>query len=573
MQMHIHGHSHHNGDRRAGSMQWHSHFAAAHDLSVLWWTDHSDMFDLSSPLEISYGPERSPRPPTRQELRQAGLEAVAGISVGLIKAPAGEVEWIEARDREASGRKLLVARSRPQDREFTESLYAIRGPKGPLKGFLLPRPVSSGALLTIDMQAGELTPDARINIEVGLSWHHRGAPRRHLLRYRLAPEWAAQGRRVEKKTTAVFTVPVPRGRTRMSFDLEEDAEHLIDGTDNTITSVQIRLGSRRGAEAALEIYGVELSSSDPEPDHQLKQIREFASAYAAEYGHAQHVGVEFFTEDDEYIHINAFLPAGALTGDLASGDETTWGDPAEFVRRVRQLGGVTSFNHLFGTTTGLGRRKQEERRSRARALDLLDNGAHGVDLLEVGYTRRGGVGLEYHLRTWDRLTARGLYLYGNGVSDSHGSEWGPRMKPNHFATWIWSEGPGADQLIEAIRRGRMVFGDPFVDVGRFYFRVGDAEMGDRVAVRKEPQELRVAVEEWFEPANHRLYLVQARIRPQRERVLYMTGITQADYRREIVADEPLTVDVSRPCFLRLELYDIEGRPLRFTNPIVFDRKE
>ncbi len=145
------------------------------------------------------------------------------------------------------------------------------------------------------------------------------------------------------------------------------------------------------------------------------------------------------------------------------------------------------------------------------------------------------------------------------------------MMPNRFATWIWSEGPSTEQLIDAIKQGRMVFGDPFAYSGSLYFRIGQAGMGDRVRVRSEPQDLRVAVDEHFDPANHRLYLVQGRIRRLRQKVQYMTGDAGSGYRREITAAEPVAVNVSRPCFLRLELYDAEGLPLRFTNPIVFDR--
>ena len=143
------------------------------------------------------------------------------------------------------------------------------------------------------------------------------------------------------------------------------------------------------------------------------------------------------------------------------------------------------------------------------------------------------------------------------------------MWPNHFATWIWSRGPASGQMIEAIKKGRMVFGDPFAATGKLYFKVGDAGMGDRVSVRGGTQELKISVDDWFDPARHRLYLVQGRIRPSRQKVLYMTENAENGHRRAIDPGEELLVDVSRPCFVRLEVYDGEDRPLLFTNPIVF----
>jgi len=549
-------------------MQWQSHFAAQTGLDVLWWSPHSTMFDLSTPLVIDYE-HRQPRPrPKPGELRHAGYSEE--FLIALVRSPPEDVEWLTGQMDRVAGRKTLQARSTPQTGVPVNILYELQSPTGRIRGFLLPRPVSSGAILAVDLEPGPLGGDAAIEFLVHLSYHHRGAPLRHRLRYRLLPATGQATRELRGPGEVLVEVPVPAGRSRLLLDLVRDAALMKDGTDNTITSIQMRLVSQNGVTASLGVFGVELSSRRPEPDHQLAQLRSFAAGYAKEYGHTQHVGVEFTSKEDELVHINAFLPGEALTGDLANGNHTTWNDPAEFVRRVHEADGVASFNHLFGTSVSQGPVVTQARRSRRRALELLENGAYGVEILEVGYTRRGGVGLEYHLRTWDILTARGLYLYGNGVSDSHGGGWGPRMMPNHFATWVWSRGPSAAELIDGMRRGRMVFGDPFSYSGRLFFRVGGAAMGDRVDVRQKRQPLRVGVDETFDPKQHQLYLVQGRIRPEVPRILYLTENEEGN-KRPIDPGDEILINVRRPTFVRLELYSKDGRPLRFTNPIVFDR--
>ncbi len=575
VQMHVHGHSHHNGDPKPGSMQWHSHFADQTGSNVLWWSDHSEMFDLRSSLSIDLARPASSGPPDQRELRQAGHAGDVGgaLAIELTDAPEEDVEWIRRQHDKIPGRVSLVARSRPDSRAYSEVSYMVKGPKGLPRGFLLPRPISSGAVLALDLRAWATGPDALLEVQVGLSWHHRGEARRHVLRYRLSSEVTPPSRSVPTEGTVLVTVPVGGERQKVLLDLQNDASLLEDGEDNTITSIEIRLSARQGSRATVEIFGLELSSTRPEPEHQLAEIRRFASAYEQEYGHAQHVGVEFLSEAAKTVHLNAFLPDAALTGSLASGDEATWRDPSEFVRRVQSAGGVVSFNHMFGTRVGSAKPPWQATLSRRKVAELVRNRAYGADLLEVGYTDRGGVGLEYHLRTWDALTASGVFLYGNGVSDTHGSEWGPSMRPNRFATWIWSEGVTSEQLIAATRKGRMVFGDPFAYAGRFYFRIGEAEMGDRVRVRKTPQMLRIGVDEQFDLRKHKVLLVQGRIRPENPAELYFDQGADGDHRREVRPDREITVDVSQPCFVRLEIHDRDGNPLRFTNPIVFERRK
>lgn len=565
VQMHLHGHSHHNGSTQPGSMQWHSHFAAAEELDVLWWTDHSRILDQSLDLRLD-APDRST---LKKRIPLPSLQLVAAPR----EARHDRGEHRPRPDPEGDA-LLLRAGSEPGASAFAEYVYAFRSPGGgkfPNQTFA--RPVSSGAIITADFELGVLGENRTVEIRVPLSWHHRGGPILHELRYRLIDATGAAaggaGPRLIDERTALVEIPWAPGRHTLTLDLEGDARAIRDGTDNSITDFQLVLAARDGADTTLKVHRLELHSRSPEPDHQIDRMREFAGRYEAEYRHRQHVGIEYASRPDYAIHVNAFFPRGVMTGELAVGDDETLTDPAEFVRRVHAVGGIVSYNHLFGTRIAQSKPWIQAQRSREMALELLGNDAWGCDLLEVGYKARGGVGLEYHLRTWDILTANGLFLYGNAVSDSHGGVWDREMKPNPYSTWIWAAEPSAEGLIAGIKRGRIVFGDAFRYRGRLYFRVGEHEMGDRTRVSDGPLPLEVAVDESFDPQRHRLFLVHGLIDRKGEQVTYLTA-RENRTGREIYPGTTTPVDVSRPSFVRIEMYDVDGKPLLFSNPIVFE---
>lgn len=556
VQMHIHGHSHHNGARRPGSMQWHSHFAAEERLDVLWWTDHSRILDQSDDLRLD-----APDPETIEGFSE-------GAALRLINAPPDTNPKGEPESE--GGALLLRATSQADSPDFARFVYALRGPRGrKFADQTFNRPVSSGAVITADLELTGIHDDVQVELVASLSWHHRNKPILHEVRYRLVEASEAGRRELVDARTAVVEIPWTPGRHTLTLELENDADGIRDGTDNSITDFRITVSARRGARATVKLHRIELHSRSPEPDHQLAKIREFAGRYQEEYDHRQHVGIEYGARPDKALHLNAFLPRGVLTGELAVGDDVTRTNPAEFVRRVHALGGIVSYNHMFGTHIAQAKPEGQRVLSRRMVLELLENRAWGCDILEVGYKARGGVGLEGHLRTWDTLTANGLFMYGNAVSDSHGDAWTKGMKPNPYTTWIWAPDPSAAGLLEGIQRGRMNFGDPFRYRGRLYLRVGDAEMGDRTSVGEEKLPLIVSVDEQFDPEKHRLLLVQGLIDRAGLEPTYLTG-AGGENGTPIRPGDSILIDVSRPTFVRLEMYDAEGHALIFSNPIVFD---
>ena len=54
VQMHIHGHSHHNASDKPGSIQWHTHQAKENNVDILWWTEHDGMLNQKKDFTIDF---------------------------------------------------------------------------------------------------------------------------------------------------------------------------------------------------------------------------------------------------------------------------------------------------------------------------------------------------------------------------------------------------------------------------------------------------------------------------------------------------------------------------------------
>ncbi len=232
--------------------------------------------------------------------------------------------------------------------------------------------------------------------------------------------------------------------------------------------------------------------------------------------------------------------------------------------RVHDAGGIVTINHIFGA---IGGRKKPPSRTKVESTiaetieGVLRLEAYGADLFEAGYLMRAGATLRDHLRVWDALLANGYSIYGDATADCHGGEWGEDMTPNPLATWIWAPDPGAASLLEAIRAGRLYFGNPFLWSGELSIRVDGGWMGDRIATSKPTAHLHVYLSPI--PDGGRVYLVQGRIKPGLE-VDYIQARTAID------ATRPVTLDTTEPSFVRVEVYresSGSSEPIVFSNPI------
>jgi hypothetical protein len=565
VQMHLHGHSNHNGNDLPASMAWHCSQAGSLGFDVIWWSDHSEIFDTYEDMRISLGyamfdaKERTfdlARTRSRRRLSSILLEGPdEGITVNT------GAQGIDVTVASRGGGGYDVARLTPVSE------------RGPIKTLDWCRPLTSGLRLVAVMDASGLGEDAYLRLGFDLAAHPGG--RQHLL-FDIVPGQDSQPE-VYGDTLVVQRMGVSGFPARLSFDLEKAAAHLPDGYDNTLSSVSIEFGARNGATVTVSLDSLILISDRPAGENQYRVVTRLAGRYDERYGITEYIGVEAGgMHTPERPHMNAFFPESTET--FANLVIDPMMDRQDWAAGVHRRGGLVSLNHPFGASLNPIARglyadaatvslKELARTAGpipeqdlwAVAGPIISTGGLGCDMLEVGYIFRGTGSLDDHLRLWDLVLAHGIRLVGTGVSDAHGGVWGPDLRPNPFASWIWAEAKDRDSLLRALKSGRVCFGDPFLWNGRFAFGVGGAFMGDTLYVKsgQEPRAF-MLMEPWVNGADVRL--VQVRLKAGRE----------PEYiRRESIenARGGFRIRVDEPCFARLEVYGPDGDALVFSNPV------
>jgi hypothetical protein len=180
----------------------------------------------------------------------------------------------------------------------------------------------------------------------------------------------------------------------------------------------------------------------------------FAQTYSARYGVAGFASEEISLTPEKIAHCNVFgsPPEFALKDTVTL---TNWADYYRaYVARAHANGGVVSWNHPFGFTTGpvLSVDAQLTKRRQTFA-DLLAEDLLGSDVLEVGYALRGYMPFSQHLDLWDTFSRQARWLTGNGASDDHsGHPWSSMS--NGFLTGLWAPSTAVADLAGALASGR-----------------------------------------------------------------------------------------------------------------------
>lgn len=566
VQMHIHGHSNHNGNVLPASMELHCSEARKHGFDVIWWTDHARLFE-----------------PYDEDIK-------IDFTGALLDEGSGSVIFEEKRARQAD--RLFVTgpergcRTALENRRFTVDLESPAG-SGDFRKVVLTlgsergkvhtvdfcRPVTSGLEFLAWMDIDGLDDDTYVRFGFDFSQHPSGQ-HHAIVNLRRPP---LEEPFVIGDTTVVIEIDAGGTETGIRLPLETAVRTLPNGDDNTLSVAYIELGARLGGRINVAIDSLALRSTRPTGEHQYGVADRLGKRYASDYGITQHTGVEIgMFHTPRLPHMNAYFP------DSTEGAESVMLERRikreQWVEEVHRRGGLVSLNHPFGASlrprrqtgtdfpSGLSVRELSKRGETVKdddfwrvAKPIIEEDGLGADILEVGYLFRGMGSLEDHLRLWDLALANGVNLVGDGASDAHGGLWGPDMVPNPFGSWIWAEGKGRDDLLRALKAGRVAFGDPFLWKGRFAFGVGEVMMGDTLELNGECDVVGwIHMMPWRDDIDIRLVQVEIK-----------QGRTLSVLRRESIdhGRDGIPIHVDRPCFVRIEIYETDGTPLVFSNPV------
>ena len=548
VQMHVHASmSEGNGSWRAANVQ-----AKKIGLEVLWWSDHDwrmayHTYNRAFGFE---GAELSTRVPTYYEpgtdlsLTKQNEQMVITLAPHKSNGAVTDAIGRTTTERAAEGARSFEVAAAGAGKGWQRYLYEIDATRRTMK-----RSLASRVKIGVSAFA-EGTPDAMAVVRVDLS---QQAPdmRMGVIYYVLTQAPDADLRTLEDANTKVVRLPFEPGRwNRVGVDVTSDAQRLnLGGIDNAMIAVSFGVLTRGPlARAFFDDYRI---------DHELQgerlrdEARKMAAQYQKEYGVINYVGQELSYQ----AHMNPLGERVPMIDYVKHPAGLTARETSDF---VHANDGVLSLNHIFGTNrapAGFDPTNPDSVRALEdlRIRELTEHRVYGADILEVGYPTRV-LPMSSFLRVWDALSAAGVDVVGNGISDTHSST-GGWYDGNNFISWVWARSASMADIVDAFRRGDVFFGDPVRFKGRLTLTTDDGHRMGAVVVTAKPQhQVNVRIEDL--PTGARVRIVTNG----------QAGPDEASpaplFERQVRVD-------ALPAFVRVEAYASDGRPLVFSNPIYF----
>lgn len=364
---------------------------------------------------------------------------------------------------------------------------------------------------------------------------------------------------LEAPHTLVVPITVTEEWEKSSFDIsaiatsDEAVLSSVGGIDNVISSLTVRVETRRGALAALYIDALEVEGRTSAEGTKRNQT-ELAIEIGKKYGVVPFVTAEISAGG----HKNCFSTDTPI---FKYGDTETPVTNEDSCREMLSRGQVFSINHPF----------VHLKKSDPKATDydaecdavverLAENNAYGASLLEVGFPFGRFAPYTTHTRLWDSLALRGVILTGHGASDSHmmTEAW---FSGNNFAAFIGVDSqiePTESDFAAAMKAGALYAANPLMIKGDVSFIAdGSREMGS-VSIVPSGTASRVSLS--LEITNHN-WKVAWVVNGKRVR---LDPTTRTGYYGEYNLTTTGGID-----FVRAEVYDYFGTLLLMTNPIYF----
>lgn len=446
MAMHLHA-SFSEGD---ASMESHVVEAMNHGVDALWWTEHDWRM-------MGLGYRRIVHFDAMSEAEGGRTWTWSPVSSGALASSSGEIvtDPCSALDPNPPGALRVAARSA----SAAPAAYHLEAQTGLAR--YNERSSLAGQLLEIEVCPEQVGPEAYLEILILSSWHPATGGRpagQYSVSYRIGGA-APPGTRRAQGLRAVVNCAAQTGRMNsLRLTPAEDLQTIwpgMDARDFTLRTLRIGAVSRRGAPCSGVYDYLRFTRA---PGDQLRQVQsQLLTRYANAYPSvAQFAALEVSGYDP---HINWY---GGVQPLPDYGSTTPDGENRDFARRavvdIHSTGGLASYNHMYGTYGSRLSVPEQDARLASVAAQLVRDRALDADLIEVGYRQRAGVNLERHVAAWDVCSRNGIFITGNGVSDSHNhGSWAQQV--NRFLTWAWAPSKAQPDLLAALRAGRAYIGE------------------------------------------------------------------------------------------------------------------
>ena len=301
--------------------------------------------------------------------------------------------------------------------------------------------------VTVEMDADVALDGGRVSVEFILSAQPPT--------YQQARLCYVLGQMPEKQGNApVQYLPFPEKKDgKYTFALSRDVSEDIGGLDNALCN--LNLIAENGAAICfrtLDFY----RELEYEKARQAQIV--LAERLGKKWGMTPFVGFEVTQAGN---HKNCFSTKVPVIEYAAFGYNVS---NAQAVAHLQKYNAVYSWNHPFTDHGCKARTKEEIFEEKAR--ELIDARVYGAHLMEVGFPyTRGGFEVEYYLRLWDRLSASGIMITGEGDSDNHHAMPEGWTEGNNFCSFAGlydDEPPTEENFVKAFKRGTLWGGNPVV---------------------------------------------------------------------------------------------------------------
>jgi hypothetical protein len=365
---------------------------------------------------------------------------------------------------------------------------------------------------------------------------------------------------LEAPHTLIKPISVSKEWNRISFDIADIASSdetclaSVGGLDNVLSSLTVRVETRRGASASLYIDSLEVegrTTAGETKNNQTKLAHEIGKKY----------GITPF--------VTAEISAGGIHKNCFSTDTPifTYGDPFHEVTHEKACEIMTTRGHVFSLNHPFVHLKDADPMTvdynaecDAVVEKLASDNAGGASLIEIGFPFGRYAPYTAHTRLWDSLAMRGVVLTGYGATDSHMMTEG-WFSGNNFASFVGVDSehePTELDFATAMRAGVLYAANPLVIRGDFSFMAdGTRDMGS-ISVMPKGSKSRLSFS--LEITNHN-WKVAWIVNGERVR---LDRTTRTGYYGEYELVTSGKID-----FVRVEVYDYFGTLLLMTNPVYF----